>query len=84
MGARPWGLGGPCHRSGPLKGLAAGTVNRNTELGDASDAVAEPADLANHSVGGCDDGAVSTTIPELNSEQGALPDRRGGIVGAGG
>ena len=34
-GARPSGLGGPCHRSGPLKGLAAATVtkhrNRNTE-----------------------------------------------------
>jgi hypothetical protein len=57
---------------------------RNSERGDASGAVAGPADLANHGVGGCGNAAVSTTIPELNSEQGALPDRRGGIVGAGG
>jgi len=88
-GTRPSRSGGPCHRSGPLKGLAAATVittngNRNTENGDASDAVAGPADVANHGVGGCGDAAVSTTIPELHSEQGALPDRRGGIVSAGG
>ena len=55
-----------------------------TGNGDESGAVAGPADLANHLVGGSGDAAVSTTIPELNSEQGALPDRRGGIVGAGG
>ena len=57
---------------------------RRTEGGDVSGAVAGPADLANHRAGGSGDAAVSTTISELNSEQGALPDRRGGIVGAGG
>ena len=46
--------------------------------------VVSPADLANSGVGGSGHAAVSTTIPELRSEQGALPDRRGGIVGAGG
>jgi hypothetical protein len=49
-----------------------------------SGAVAGPADVANSGVGGCGDAAVSTTIPELNSEQGALPDRLGDIVSAGG
>ena len=58
--------------------------NDNLGTGDASGAVAWSADLATSGVGGCRDAAGSTTIPELNSEQGALPDRRGGIVGAGG
>jgi hypothetical protein len=57
---------------------------QKSENGAASGAVAGPADLAKHGVGGCRHAAVSTTISELNSEQGATPDRRGGIVGAGG
>jgi len=57
---------------------------RTSEPGDASGVVAEAADVANPGVGGSGGAAVSTTIPEWNSEQGAPPDRRGGIVSAGG
>ena len=57
---------------------------RTAERRALSGVVAGPADLANPGVGGSGDAAVSTTIAELRSEQGALPDRRGGIVGAGG
>ena len=63
---------------GPRSG--DGDEARKAEHRDACGAVAGPADLANHGVGGSDAAAVSTTIPELNSEQGALPDRRGDIV----
>ena len=85
-GARPSGLDGPWRTLRPAEGPRSRDRDeaRNSERGDASGAVAGPADLANHGVGGADAAAVSTTIPELNSEQGALPDRRGGIVGAGG
>jgi hypothetical protein len=50
---------------------------RKPEHRELPGVVAGPADLANHGAGGSSDAAVSMTIPELNSEQGALPDRRG-------
>jgi len=87
-------IGGPWRTLRPAEGPRSGggrgdheerkAENDNLGTGDASGAVAWSADLANHGVGGAGDAAVSTTIPELHSEQGALPDRRGGIVGAGG
>ena len=87
-------MGGPWQTLRPAEGPRSGggsgdheerkAENDNLGTGDASGAVAWSADLANHGVGGAGDAAVSTTIPELHSEQGALPDRRGGIVGAGG
>jgi len=79
----PWRTLRPAE--GPRSGGGRGDHEERTpENGDVSGVVAGPADLANHGVGGCGDAVVSTTIPELHSEQGALPDRRGGIVSAGG
>jgi hypothetical protein len=77
---RPSRSGGPWRIMRPAVWPRSGGRDheeRTSESGDASGVVAEAADLANSGVGSCGDGAVSTTIPELNSEQGALPDRRG-------
>jgi len=76
----PWRTLRPAE--GPRSGGDSDQEERTPEndkrgTGDASGAVAGTADLTNSGVGGADDAAVSTTIAELNSEQGALPDRRG-------
>lgn len=78
------GRAGPPVR--PVEGPRSGDRDdaRKPERENATLAVAGAADVANSGVGGSGDAQVITKNPEFNPEQGALPDRRGGIVSVGG
>jgi hypothetical protein len=69
----------------PAEGPRSGDRDEapKSEHGNATNVAAGSADLANSGVGGSH-AQVITKNSEFNPEQGALPDRRGGIVGAGG
>jgi len=85
-GARTSRSGGPWRTLRPAEGPRSGDHHgaQKTENGDASVAVAGPADLANHGVGGWATPRCSRRTRNQTPNKALYPTGAGGIVSAGG